>query len=95
VTDKPTTKPTAQGSPVTRKDSAARKPNPTVDAFRDADGVTRSIQRPLKAIREKCKDCCCGNLAEVRRCTIQDCSLWPWRFGRRPRPDDFGGQQHG
>lgn len=39
---------------------------------------------PIKAIRAKCLDCCCNQRAEVRRCQIDDCSLWPYRMGRRP-----------
>ncbi len=35
-----------------------------------------------KAIRQKCLECQCGKLAEVRRCQITDCALWPWRLGR-------------
>ena len=41
-------------------------------------------QNPLKAIREKCLDCCCGNAAEVRKCVALDCPLWPFRMGRNP-----------
>lgn len=41
-------------------------------------------QNPLKAIREKCLDCCCGNAAEVRKCVAVDCALWPYRMGRNP-----------
>ena len=40
---------------------------------------------PMKAIRAKCLDCCCGNVAEVRRCPISDCSLYPYRMGHRPK----------
>ena len=36
-----------------------------------------------KAIRAKCLECCAGNSAEVRRCRITDCALWPWRSGKR------------
>jgi len=42
------------------------------------------IHTPLKSIRLKCLDCCCGNVAEVRRCEIDSCTLWPYRFGKRP-----------
>lgn len=35
-----------------------------------------------KAIRLKCIDCCCGNMAEVRKCPIEDCPLWRFRMGR-------------
>jgi hypothetical protein len=41
-------------------------------------------QKPLKAIREKCIDCCCGNVAEVRKCVAFDCNLWPFRMGTNP-----------
>jgi hypothetical protein len=41
-------------------------------------------QTPLKAIREKCLDCCCGSAAEVRKCVAVDCALWPYRMGTNP-----------
>ena len=34
-----------------------------------------------KAIRLKCLDFCCGNSAEVRRCTTTNCPLWRYRLG--------------
>jgi hypothetical protein len=34
-----------------------------------------------KAIRAKCLDCCCGNSAEVRKCTLTNCPLWIYRMG--------------
>ena len=37
---------------------------------------------PLKAIREKCLDCCCGQVQEVKLCPAEDCSLYPFRFGK-------------
>ena len=46
------------------------------------------VDEPLprtKAIRRNCIECCCGNAAEVRRCEITDCFLWPWRLGRGSR----------
>ena len=39
---------------------------------------------PMKAIREKCLDCCCGSAQEVRLCPAQKCPLWPYRMGKRP-----------
>jgi len=36
------------------------------------------------AIRAKCLDCCGHSPAEVRRCAISDCSLWPFRMGTDP-----------
>ncbi len=38
----------------------------------------------LKAIRQNCISCCMGNRAEVRRCGIVTCSLWPYRMGTNP-----------
>ena len=39
---------------------------------------------PLRAIKEKCLDCCCGDRNEVKLCTCKDCSLYPFRFGKNP-----------
>lgn len=39
-----------------------------------------------RAIRLKCRDCCCGSAAEVRRCEIYDCALWTYRMGREVPP---------
>ena len=39
---------------------------------------------PIKAIREKCLDCCCGSAAEVKECTIEECPIYPYRFGKNP-----------
>lgn len=37
-----------------------------------------------RAIREKCIDCCAGNDAEVRKCELLKCPLFPYRFGCSP-----------
>ena len=39
---------------------------------------------PMKAIRAKCLDCCCGQVNEVRRCPVNACALHPFRFGKNP-----------
>lgn len=44
-----------------------------------------TVLTPIKAIRAKCLDCMCGNSAEVRRCPCEDCSLFPYRMGHRPK----------
>jgi hypothetical protein len=41
-------------------------------------------RNPLKAIRARCLDCCCGNAAEVRKCTAVACPSWPFRLGVNP-----------
>lgn len=37
-----------------------------------------------KVIRAKCKDCCAGYEAEIRKCVQYDCPLWPFRMGKNP-----------
>jgi len=44
-----------------------------------------SSQSPTAAIRRKCLDCCVGDMAEVDRCHIMDCALWPFRYGKDPQ----------
>lgn len=39
---------------------------------------------PLKAIRTKCLDCCCGSAHEVKMCPCLNCSLYPFRMGADP-----------
>lgn len=40
---------------------------------------------PIKAIRAKCVECCCGNFAEVRECELSECPLFEYRMGHRPK----------
>ena len=42
------------------------------------------IHTPLKAMRRKCLDCCCGSPQEVSLCPVKDCALWPYRLGKHP-----------
>ncbi len=42
------------------------------------------METPLKAIRAKCLDCCCGFANEVKLCTSEKCPLHPFRFGKNP-----------
>ena len=39
---------------------------------------------PIKAIRAKCLDCCCGSSNEVKLCPASDCPLYLYRFGHNP-----------
>ena len=39
---------------------------------------------PVKVIREKCLDCCCGSWLEVEKCAAVNCPLHPWRMGKNP-----------
>ena len=44
---------------------------------------------PIKAIRAKCLDCCCGQKNEVRLCPACNCPLWPYRMGKRPSKESI------
>jgi len=50
---------------------------------------------PLDAIRRKCLDCTAGDMAEIRRCHIRSCALWPFRFGHNPFHARSKGPRHG
>ena len=39
---------------------------------------------PLKSIRKKCLDCTAGSRKEIRLCSVVQCALYPYRFGKRP-----------
>lgn len=39
---------------------------------------------PVKAIRAHCLDCCCGSSEEVKKCPVDYCPLYPFRFGKNP-----------
>lgn len=45
---------------------------------------TEGYRSPLRAIREKCIDCMCGYVPEVKRCPSTNCPLWIFRFGKNP-----------
>lgn len=44
---------------------------------------------PIKAIRAKCLECCCGQAKEVRECEIKKCALYPYRMGHRPKDEEI------
>lgn len=50
-----------------------------------------TIITPVKAIRAKCLDCCCGSAQEVKLCPITDCPLYPYRMGHNPSRKGKGG----
>ena len=45
----------------------------------------RSGLTPVKAIRKKCLWCCLDQPSEVRLCPCKECSLYPYRFGHKPK----------
>lgn len=44
----------------------------------------RTNLTPVKAIRRKCLSCS-ENAAEVKRCPIENCALYPFRMNTRPK----------
>ena len=51
--------------------------------------MSQKILTPLKAIRAKCMDCCCGQAKEIKLCNMRECPLFPYRAGRRPKVDKY------
>ena len=47
----------------------------------------------LKAIREKCLDCCCNSSLEVKLCSISECPLHPYRLGKNPNKRELTEEQ--
>lgn len=48
------------------------------------EDTEKAITSPLKAIKAKCLDCCCGDRTEVKDCPAKDCPLWMFRLGKNP-----------
>ncbi len=44
---------------------------------------------PMKAIRKKCLECCCGQIKEVRECDVKSCALHAYRSGHRPKDGEI------
>ena len=54
---------------------------PTAAVSREAG---HGPQSPLQAIREKCRDCSCYQVNEIRACEAVNCALWPFRAIEHP-----------
>jgi len=50
----------------------------------ELEGLGHRPMSPLRALRERCVDCCGDQLAEVRKCTATGCPSWPFRMGSNP-----------
>ena len=46
--------------------------------------IKKEVRNPVKAIRAKCLDCCCGSFSEISLCPAEKCPLYPFRFGKNP-----------
>ena len=65
-------------------DSGIVGSNPAIPAkIKEALMEDKKIS-PLKAIKEKCMDCCCWQYSEVKKCTATKCPLYPFRMGKNP-----------
>jgi hypothetical protein len=52
------------------------------------------FKRPiLRAIRQNCVECCAGAEAEVRRCRMITCPMWPYRMASNPFREKLGDEQ--
>lgn len=52
-----------------------------------SDGKGKIVTKNLtfgKAIRENCLACSCGSSNEVKHCPVDQCPLYPFRFGKDP-----------
>ena len=48
------------------------------------DGSSTVTPSPLASMRQYCLTCCNGSAHEVSLCPATSCSLWVYRFGRKP-----------
>ena len=42
------------------------------------------LRTPFPSIRKRCLDCTCYSPKVVRECELTECSLFPYRMGKRP-----------
>jgi len=69
------------------------------DAMREKGSQTKAKNKELKnqhgiptmskAIRDNCVECVGGSVYEVKSCVVYHCPLFPFRFGRNPKPKDL------
>ena len=64
-----------------------KKNTPIHDTLTGYDFKIDEPLRPLAAMRKKCLECA-STSDGVKACVLSDCTLWPYRSGRRP-----GGQR--
>lgn len=56
--------------------------------YRTSWGFETKKITPMKAIRLRCLDCCYWQPSEVKRCGAENCALWPFRSGRKPKEEE-------
>ena len=58
------------------------------------DSKASSFLTPVKAVREKCRDCSTYRTKEIRNCKHTDCDLHPYRMGKNPNRKGIGGNSN-
>jgi hypothetical protein len=72
------------GLPV-RKDSGVEKtPGKSMEKAQAKAAEALQKNSALLAIRAKCLECSCDSDAEIRKCPVTYCALYPFRMGKRP-----------
>ena len=74
---KKTTKGTIKGTTKVTKGTTKETTKGTITKRKRKLSIPKT---PLDAIHKKCRECCCGTLAEVQACEIDDCALWNYRL---------------
>lgn len=59
--------------------------NPDKITVNEWKGLKDSFPTGLDLVRRKCYDCSGENWAEVKKCTVIHCPLWPVRMGKVPK----------
>ena len=70
-------------------DEKTRKSKTDIEAETIARYKSR-IKNPLTAIRSHCVECMGGMVGEVNKCTLTQCSLYPFREGKNTMHGKYG-----
>lgn len=50
--------------------------------------MDNKVLTPIKSIRAKCMNCSNNQYVEIKKCTVKNCPLYPYRLGHRPKKND-------
>lgn len=56
-----------------------------IQQLQQEEAMAAKAETPIKSIRSYCLSCCCNSAGEVRHCPSDDCPLYPYRMGHRPK----------
>lgn len=74
---------------VESSDDQSKKSKTEIEAETIARYKSR-IKNPLTAIRSHCVECMGGMVGEVNKCTLTQCSLYPFREGKNTMHGKYG-----